>query len=73
MKPRALYRQLLRAAESMPTGERRRFVRERIRSGFRENASIPPEQVDELMRLGEAQLGFIEAQVAEVNSRLWDT
>ena len=62
-----LYRSLLRVGRRMPTKNRREFIFERTREGFRDNVDErDPDRVDFLLRLGETQLETAEHQAAHL-------
>jgi hypothetical protein len=63
-----LLRALLREAKRMPTGNRRRFVRDRALAGFRDaRAEADPERLTFLMRLADTQLDNVRVQVGVLN------
>ena len=55
----SLCRNLLRCAKTLPTSERRVWLRNDVLNSFRENAVASSTEVDELMRNGEKMLELL--------------
>ena len=65
---RALYRQLWRKASSMPTINRRNYIRRKVADEFRDAIDVvDTERVDFLFRLGETQLETIHVQAEHLS------
>jgi hypothetical protein len=59
----ALYRQLLRAAQKMPTPNRQNFVIRKTRTEYRANAHVTdPEQIEFYLRLADTNLDSVLVQ-----------
>lgn len=70
MRQRAigLYRGLIRAADGMPTKNRREFVLHRTRVEFRSNAAVDPKEAQFLLDLAETHLETVKVQAAHLTA-----
>jgi hypothetical protein len=69
--PLYLYRAILRAARSMPTTDRRRFVEVRARQGFEEARDLTAvEEIKQQFVLGEFQLDTVREQATHLTQLL---
>ena len=63
IKALSLYRQLLRAAQKMPTQNRKNFVLTKTRTEYRENQFLTdPQQIDFHLRLADTHLDTVIVQ-----------
>eukprot|EP00884_Botryococcus_braunii_P023546 jgi/Botrbrau1/9876/Bobra.0080s0011.1 len=71
--PLHVYRDLLRAAKSMPTASRKRFVEVRSRQGFEEGRKLKSlEDIAEHVALAEFQLDTVREQASHLSVLLRD-
>ncbi|KAG6591084.1 Complex 1 LYR protein [Phytophthora cinnamomi] len=64
-----LYRAIYRAAGKMPTRDRTKYVRRRLRHEFDETREeTNPERISFLLRLAETQLETVEVQAQHLSS-----
>lgn len=69
----SLYRQLLRAAEKMPTPNRRRFVIQKTRSEFRSNMHLlDPDAIQFCIRLADTNLDTVVIQAEHLTKLMGD-
>lgn len=73
LKALSLYRELLRAAEKMPTPNRRKFVASKTRTEFRSNAMLTdPEEINFCIRLADTNLDTVIIQAEHLSKLMGD-
>ena len=72
-KALSLYRQLLRAAQKMPTPNRQRFVIRKTRSEFKANINLTdPEAIKQCIRLADTNLDTVLVQAEHLTKLVND-